>query len=123
MPAPGNIYGLTFIICHSFWSNDLFCNLKIDRSRYINNRSYEANLTFWNYFKSGFGVEVCGPSEGKVAAMLLLLHKTHEFLLKGGRHAIIVTQSSLAAMLLLLHKTHEFLLKGGRHAIIVTQNS
>jgi len=34
---------------------------------YINNRSFEANLTFWNYFKSGFGVEVCGPSEGKIA--------------------------------------------------------
>lgn len=34
---------------------------------YINNRSLGANLSFWNYFKSGFGVEVCGPSEGKVA--------------------------------------------------------
>jgi hypothetical protein len=34
---------------------------------YINNRSFEANLTYWNYFKSGFGVEVCGPSAGKVA--------------------------------------------------------
>ena len=42
-------------------------NLFLYNLQYINNRSSSANLTFWNYFHSGWRVDVCGPSEGKVA--------------------------------------------------------
>ena len=35
--------------------------------QYVSNRSAEIGLPFWNYFHSGWRVDVCGPSEGKVA--------------------------------------------------------
>ena len=48
---------------YSLDTRDLF----LYNLQYVANRSAEADLTFWNYFHSGWRVDVCGPSEGKVA--------------------------------------------------------
>ena len=56
---------------------------------YINNRSTQANLSFWNYFHSGWRVDVCGPTEGKAAWQMYAsaLHGSRgllHFVLTGG---------------------------------------
>ena len=56
---------------------------------YINNRSRDANLSFWNYFHSGWRVDVCGPTEGKTAWQMYAsaLHGSRgllHFILTGG---------------------------------------
>lgn len=56
---------------------------------YINNRSRDANLSFWNYFHSGWRVDVCGPTEGKAAWQMYasVLHGSRgllHFILTGG---------------------------------------